>query len=135
VGSAGQGEIIARLFKAQLPVYCKPDLGGVYVLLAVIFPPANGTEAHRAGRLKSLISATGTAEPGHGTLRSLTHHDLIDGKMCRQDYAADPGAAFVPVSGSFWLRHMNTRRQTPSAFFDEQNFIALRPNLYYPQSF
>jgi hypothetical protein len=48
VGGANTGEIIASLLQTKLAVYGKTDLGSVEILLAVVFPPANGTEPHCA---------------------------------------------------------------------------------------
>ena len=79
VSRADKGEIVTRLFEAQLAVYGKANVGGVDVLLAVIFPPANRTEPHRAGGIQGPIPTTGAAEQGCGALRGLRVHALIDG--------------------------------------------------------
>lgn len=122
VGGANKREVIARLLKAQFAVYGEADLGGVGILLTVIFPPADGTQPHRVRRLQRLVSTTGTAETGHGTVRGLTLgilrlHGLIDGEsLCR----ITPGVLEVPLW--CWIRDISAKNP------DEQNFIAIVPS-------
>jgi hypothetical protein len=50
------------LVEAKVSVYRKPDLGGVLVLLPIVFPPADRAQGQRAGCNQSLASAARTAK-------------------------------------------------------------------------
>ena len=53
--------VFASLVEAQLAVDGQADIGSVDVFLAVVLPPANGAQAHRARSFESLRSAAGAA--------------------------------------------------------------------------
>jgi hypothetical protein len=73
VGGANSIVVAARLGKAQLAVDREANLGSVCVFLAVVFPPADGAQAQRVGRLQRFMAATGTSETCYDTL-----HKRID---------------------------------------------------------
>jgi len=62
VGGADLGIVVPSLVQAQLAVDGEADLGGVAILLAVVFPPANRAKLHRAGSFEGLVSTTGATE-------------------------------------------------------------------------
>ena len=81
VRSSNSDKEIACLREAKLAIDCKPDIGGVAIFLAVIFPPANRAKTHGIRRIQRLISTTGTAETDSSTL-----HGLVDGENDGSDY-------------------------------------------------
>ena len=52
----------AGLVEAQLAVDRQTDLSGVGVLLAIVFPPANGAQLQGTGRFEGSVPAAGTAK-------------------------------------------------------------------------
>jgi hypothetical protein len=52
----------AGFVEAESAVHGEPDIGGVYVFLAVVFPPADGAERQRASRLQCLAPAAWAAK-------------------------------------------------------------------------
>jgi hypothetical protein len=50
------------LAQAELPVYRKPNIFSIFVVLPVILPPANRAKSKRAGHLERPVSTTGTAK-------------------------------------------------------------------------
>ena len=61
MGGAALGVVGARLVEAELAVDRQPHIAGVVVLLAVVFPPANGAKGIGGRRLQSFISTAWTA--------------------------------------------------------------------------
>ena len=57
VGGAALGIVHSGLVEAQFAVYGVADLGGVRVLLAVIFPPADRTQGQSVWRLECPVAA------------------------------------------------------------------------------
>jgi hypothetical protein len=49
--------------KAQVAVHRKPNFFSVFIILPVIFPPANRAKAQRAWSLERFVSAAGAAKP------------------------------------------------------------------------
>ncbi len=76
-------EVVAGLSQAQLAVHGQTDFGRVGVLLAVIFPPADGAKTHCVGCLQRLVSAAGTAK----ARCNINLHGKIDDKTSFEDYA------------------------------------------------
>ncbi len=64
VGCAAFGVVFAGLSEAELAVYRKADIGGVIVLLAVVFPPANRAKAERGRGFQGFISTARAAIAG-----------------------------------------------------------------------
>lgn len=61
MGSAALDEVDARLGQAQLPIDGEVHIGGVFVLLAVVFPPANRAQRQRGRNIQGSISTAGAA--------------------------------------------------------------------------
>jgi len=64
MGGADSREVLAGFVQAQLAVDSETDLGSVCVLLAVVFPPADGAQLHHARRNERPKSATWAAKAG-----------------------------------------------------------------------
>jgi hypothetical protein len=62
VGSAAGGIVAAGLAQAQLPVDRKPNIFSIFIVLAVVLPPANRAQAKRAGNLERLVPTAWTAK-------------------------------------------------------------------------
>jgi hypothetical protein len=62
MGRATVSVVFAGFVQAERAVDGEPDLGGVFVLLAVVFPPANGAKPKRSNSLQRLITATRTSK-------------------------------------------------------------------------
>ncbi len=62
MGRAALREVRARLVQTQIPIHCQPHIRGIHVLLAVILPPADGTQRQRSRRLQRPIAAARTAK-------------------------------------------------------------------------
>src|ERR1700677_3970959 len=60
--------MLARLVQAQLAVHCEANFRGVFVFLAVVFPPADGAQRKRADRLQRPVSATWAAKSGQHSI-------------------------------------------------------------------
>lgn len=52
-------EIGSRLVKAQLAIYRKANFFGIRIFLAVVLPPADGTQLHGGGRIECFVSTAG----------------------------------------------------------------------------
>ena len=50
--------MLPGLVQAQLAVYREPDFRCVLVLLAIVFPPADGAKSERSGGFQSPVSTT-----------------------------------------------------------------------------
>jgi hypothetical protein len=61
VRRAAFSEMHPRLAQTQLSVHREPDLGGILILLPVVFPPANRAQIQHRRRRQRPISATWTA--------------------------------------------------------------------------
>jgi hypothetical protein len=70
---AALGIVHSRRIEAQFPIYGVPDIRRVDVLLPIVFPPADRTEAQGVWRLQSPASAARASK----TNRCRTH-DWID---------------------------------------------------------
>jgi hypothetical protein len=57
MGCTAPGKVLARLIQAQMTVDREADFPGVFVFLAVIFPPAYWAQSHGAGGFQRLVSA------------------------------------------------------------------------------
>jgi hypothetical protein len=71
------------LVEAELAVHREPDFGRVIVFLAVIFPPADGTQLERPWRIKCLVTATGATKSyinrrTHIRMDAKTHETMTD---------------------------------------------------------
>ena len=62
MGCAAGGIVAAGLAQAQLPVDRKPNIFSIFIVLAVVLPPANRAKAKRAGKLERLRSAAWTTK-------------------------------------------------------------------------
>jgi hypothetical protein len=62
VGRAAVGKMLTGLVQAEQAVDRKADFGGILVLLAIVFPPANRAQREGAGRIQRLVSAAGAAK-------------------------------------------------------------------------
>ena len=70
MGCAAGGIVAAGLKQAQLPVDRKANIFSIFIVLAVVLPPANRAKAKRAGKLERLRSAAWTTKAilsGHHT--------------------------------------------------------------------
>lgn len=65
MGRAAPRVRFACLNQAQMAIHREPDLIGVGVILAIIFPPANWTQGERLGRFQRSIPATRAPILGH----------------------------------------------------------------------
>jgi hypothetical protein len=54
--------VVAGFVEAELAVHGQAHFGGVFVLLAVVFPPADRAQRQGAGRLQRLVSAAWAAK-------------------------------------------------------------------------
>lgn len=61
MGRATLGKMCAGFGQAESAVHRQPDIRGVFVLLAVVFPPANRAQAKRFGRIQRLKSTARAA--------------------------------------------------------------------------
>jgi len=75
VSRSAPRKVRASLVQAQLPVHSQADLGGIAVLLAVVFPPANRAKPHGVRNLERSVSATGAAKVSGDSF-----HVRMDGK-------------------------------------------------------
>ena len=57
IGCAEVGVVLPGLPQAQSPIDGKPDIRGVVVFLAVVFPPAHRAQSHCARRVQCPASA------------------------------------------------------------------------------
>jgi hypothetical protein len=73
MGRAKLRVVHAGFIQAELAVDGEANFRGVIVLLAVIFPPANGTQLQGAGGIESLIS---TARTTKAHFHSRTHAEM-----------------------------------------------------------
>ena len=64
MGGAALSVVGAGFVQAEGAVDGEADIGGVFVLLAIVLPPADGAQRQRARRLQRLISATRAAKTG-----------------------------------------------------------------------
>jgi hypothetical protein len=64
MGRAALAEMHARLREAERAIDGEVNIAGVFVFLAVIFPPAHGAQGECAGRVESTESATRAAVIG-----------------------------------------------------------------------
>ena len=48
VGGAAEGEVLPSLVEAELAIHGQANFRGVFVFLAVVFPPADGAERQSA---------------------------------------------------------------------------------------
>jgi hypothetical protein len=55
---AAQGKVLARLIQAELAIDREPDFAGIFVLLAIVFPPAYRAQRQGSSRLQRPVSAT-----------------------------------------------------------------------------
>jgi hypothetical protein len=62
MGRPAVGKMLTGLVQAEQAVDREADFSGVFVLLAVVFPPANRAQRERACRFQRLVSATGTTK-------------------------------------------------------------------------
>jgi len=62
MGCAAGGIVAAGLKQAQLPVDRKANIFSIFIVLAVVLPPANRAKAKRAGKLERLRSAAWTTK-------------------------------------------------------------------------
>ena len=102
MGRAASGIVFTGLVEAQGAVDRQPDFGGINILLAIVFPPADRTKGKRAGRLQRLQSAAWTAKTSlHGSpqegwtgngARGVTSPEKTGTKNGVPDWAAMPGA-------------------------------------------
>ena len=53
--------VLPGLAQAQLPVHGKAHLGGIAVLLAIVLPPADRTQAHDTRSVERLVSTAGAS--------------------------------------------------------------------------
>lgn len=74
-------EVLPGVTEAQLAVYGQPHIRGVGILLAVVFPPADGAKSHRVGGLQSLVTTAGTAKTSCDSL-----HVPMDENHRQRDY-------------------------------------------------
>lgn len=72
-------KVHARLAQAQRPVHREPDIGGILILLPVVFPPAHRAKLESLGRLKRPVPTTWTAIS--------VSHIKIDGNRSPLGYA------------------------------------------------
>jgi hypothetical protein len=98
MGSAAMSKVLAGFMQAQVAVHGLANLIGVFVFLAVVFPPANGAQRHGARRLKRLEPTTRAAKANpHNYLHSSHWRPLKDGRESAR--AGLRGTAAF----SFWL--------------------------------
>jgi len=83
VGGAAEGKVLARLFQAHLAVDREPDFSGVFVLLAVIFPPADRAQPQRPGCCERPIAATRATKSS-----AFAFHPRMDGIYAGRVYSA-----------------------------------------------
>ena len=70
MGRAALSKMRSGLRQAESAVHRKPDIRGVFVLLPVVFPPANRAQRQRLGRLQRLISTAWAAKTTHAKILS-----------------------------------------------------------------
>jgi hypothetical protein len=89
VGCAAGGEVLPGVIEAELAVDGEPHLGGIFILLTIVFPLANRAQVKDAGRYKSLVPAA-WATKLDGDHMGADHGDpsciWMDGKRESQDY-------------------------------------------------
>ena len=79
MGRAALGEVGTGLSQAEGSIHRQPDFGGVAILLAIILPPADGTQGQRFGRVQRLVSATWATKTGH---QRFPHEDWTATTAC-----------------------------------------------------
>jgi hypothetical protein len=62
MGRPASSKVLTGLAQTELSVHCQADFGGVFVVQAVIFPPANRAQRERACRFKCFISTAWAAK-------------------------------------------------------------------------
>ena len=62
IGGSATRVGIARLSEAQMAIDGQTDLGGILVLLSIVFPPANRAQLHRGGRFQGPAPTTRAAK-------------------------------------------------------------------------
>ena len=82
MGGANFGKVVAGLIEAELSVDGEADFRGVWVFLAVVFPPADRAQLERAGSFESFISTAGAAIAHYDGCT----HTGIDGAWAGGDY-------------------------------------------------
>jgi len=68
VGSATSDKKVASLLQAQLTVYSEADFGGIFVFLAVVFPPAYRAKREGARCFQRSVAATWAAKANVGSV-------------------------------------------------------------------
>jgi hypothetical protein len=69
MGSAASGIVRPGFVEAESSVDGEADIGGIFIFLAVVFPPAHRAKCKRARRFQRLVTAAGTT-------KSEVHHSL-----------------------------------------------------------
>lgn len=96
MGGTALRVILAGLVETQLAIDGEANFSGVFVFLAVIFPPADRTQHQSGGRIEGSVAAARTTIPSfdRGT------HTRMDGKKQRGDYVAARNGDFrlFPIS-------------------------------------
>ena len=70
-----------RLAETEGAIDCLAHFAGVWVFLAIVFPPANRAEGHGSGRFQGSVAAAWAAEKSR-----YGRHAQIDGKMAEEVY-------------------------------------------------
>jgi hypothetical protein len=69
MGCATLGIVLAGLSKAEVAVHRQMNFAGIPVLLAIVFPPADGAQRQHTRRIQRLRSTAWTTKTSlHGTL-------------------------------------------------------------------
>jgi hypothetical protein len=93
MGRAAVDEVRAGFIKAKGAIHRVANFVGVIVFLPIIFPPADGTERHRARSFQRFESAAWAAI----TLFECPHLRMDENRGARVYFGADehPGAGFT----------------------------------------
>ncbi len=87
MGGAALGEVYAGLGQAEVSVDGEAHFRGVEILLAVVFPPADGAESERIRGFQRPVAAAWTAK--------LSLHACMDGFSCPRDYVQESQHMYV----------------------------------------